>query len=347
MDDEGQTQLSEYLAIRKVYELKPQEMAEPIVLDLPRWTATSDVRFILQYFSDIAAANSLHNTPAASKLVDALRTLDNGDTKHDDILLCDELVFQSSIKFLQPSLPDSAPEAGQQLTRLQHTCDELVHASMFSVPVFNIWDSISLIYTLCVEPITDHLHAELHLFQFRSIVQILSNHWHTRHYTPSTVAAAWSKPDPSRSVTIAFATTCSGPLQSKRKMQRARYEFARYLIHGLKVVTETADSVLVRYNPGNCSDWPAIIMVCRVPGQYYSLCQNKTTDRIYKMCGYCLELQSALASMGIDLLDLWDCSNLGEGEVVEIQATVGYSFRKLMDYSTISQTYSHLAGVSR
>ena len=68
----------------------------------PQPDLCSDVPLVLQYFfSDIAAANSVHNVSEASKLVDAVGTL---DTKHDDILICNELVFKGSIKFLQQGL---------------------------------------------------------------------------------------------------------------------------------------------------------------------------------------------------------------------------------------------------
>ena len=40
-------------------------------------------------------------------------------------------------------------------------------------PVFNIWDSMSFIYTLCVEDIKTQLGAELHLYQFRLIISAL------------------------------------------------------------------------------------------------------------------------------------------------------------------------------
>ena len=43
---------------------------------------------------------------------------------------------------------------------------QLLRAVYAEVPIFNIRDSISLIYTLCVEPLQDNLHAGLHLFQF-------------------------------------------------------------------------------------------------------------------------------------------------------------------------------------
>jgi hypothetical protein len=46
---------------------------------------------------------------------------------------------------------------------------ELSRTAIYEVPIFNIWDSISSIYTLCVEQIPTDLRAELRLFQFRTL----------------------------------------------------------------------------------------------------------------------------------------------------------------------------------
>lgn len=80
--------------------------------------------------------------------------------------------------------------------------------------------------------------------------------------------------------------------------------------------------------PGNCPEWLTFIIVCQEePGRYYALCQNTPQDRIYKLCGYCEELQCALASLDIDLMDLYDRSNLGEGEIHRPPPIYGFVYR--------------------
>lgn len=60
----------------------------------------------------------------------------------------------------------------------------LLQLATLEVPIFNIWNSISLIYTLCVEPVFNSLVAEVHLYQFRTIVQALAKHWYFKPYAP-------------------------------------------------------------------------------------------------------------------------------------------------------------------
>lgn len=60
---------------------------------------------------------------------------------------------------------------------MERVRDELMLVAKTSI--FNIWNSIALIYTPCVEPVSSNLLAELHLFQFRNIAHILSKHWYT------------------------------------------------------------------------------------------------------------------------------------------------------------------------
>ena len=110
---------------------------------------------------------------------------------------------------------------------------QLVQHAVFQVPIFNLWDSISMIYTLCVEPINTNLRAELHLYQFRTIILFLSQHPYFRanRFRPTTAVATWSRqessPGGSFPSTIAFGTTSCGDGISKHIMSASRVAFAK------------------------------------------------------------------------------------------------------------------------
>jgi hypothetical protein len=170
-----------------------------------------------------------------------------------------------------------------------------------------------LTYTLCVEEIETDRQAQLHLLQFRTIIRILSSHWYMKNFAPSTVAAAWSaSPSEKGAKCIAFATTCGGKGTDKRKHAEARFQFARDLVGGLNKLKDLG-AILQAYKSGNCPEYKSIVIVCRLPGSYLSLCLNLEKNRIYKMCGHCDLLVDALAEMAINVEDLWLTTELRTG----------------------------------
>jgi hypothetical protein len=312
---------------------------------------------VLEYLIEVAQANSLETTASAQKLGQARSELENltPTTNLDHIMFCDRFAVQSAhdrIKTFESSLQQigslDPPPKGSEVTLregLEDNQKKLVSATIMSVPIFNVWDSISLIYTLCVEDIMDDLRAELHLFQFRMMVQIMSQLWYAQGYSPSTAAATWSA-SPTARRKIAFATTCSGELSQKREMQRMRYAFAQTLATGLLMFRTSTLTVLRFYEPGNCPEWITIIYVSwNSPGPYSSVCYNNRADRIYKFCGYCEELGKYLTTMDILVNDLWDRSQLGIGDVVVKDPTEGFSYRNLMQYDEIKKKFKGLGGV--
>ena len=364
MDHDGQRELLPLMMITNIMELTIHPPRTPIVLDLSRWTSpasreghskdTTEVEKVLQYFDEIAKANDLQDTPAAKKIIDALAIIrDNSPTDLTKLLLYDRLAFESTIQMIRyPDIsneivPSEQPKSIESIT--ESIYKQLIQTIHIDVPIFNIWDSISLIYTLYVEPVESSLYAELHLFQFRSIIQILSRHWYTGppFMSPSTIVATWSEPQSNRSrpVTIVFGTTCVGKLNDKIAMMDARYQFAQNLIKGLDIVRLTSSHLLSIYKPGNCPEWFTIIIICRRRGNYFSLCQNNSKDLIYKLCQYCKELTEVLEKMEVNIYDLWDRSFLGEGEVIE--PLHQFSSRALMSYSVISEKFKHIKGVIR
>lgn len=297
------------------------------------------VAYIDKSFSKVVALD-----PESESLVHELDergyTLNNLISTHDELRSRDLISIRDHIP----------PQLLQKVETLNRICKDLVNSVRCHVPIFNIWDSISLIYTLCVEPVTSNQQAELHLFQFRSMIQILAKHWYTgrrREIAPSTVAATWSEPDPLRaeSVAIAFATTCSGRRKQKADMANARTEFTKHLITSLDVLKKTSGDVLISFGPGNCPEWVTLTIICRSIGRYSSLCQTVSKDFIYKMCDYCAEFASALENMGVNILDLWAYSDLSLGEAVEMPSEEGFSYRALMKYSTVAEKFNQVRGV--
>lgn len=343
MDSEDQSNLVQVTAVRKVTNVFRASAPSPIPLDLPRWISlrashptandVDQVRKVLQYFLDVATDNLLNDTVAAHKLKQALK-------------LVDSIQPQTDIASIPIISRTSYAEARLPLIQIENQIlssndfwrygASLSRAAVYEVPIFNIWDSISLIYTLCVEDIHTDLRAELHLFQFRTIIRILSTHWYRKSYSPSTVAAAWSVSPSNGTKCIAFATTCSGRGLNKRKNAEARFTFAKSLIHGLQKL-ETIEGILEAYSAGNCPEYPSVVLVCRLPGDYLSLCLNLDKNRIYKMCDYCGLLVRALAEMSINVRDFWLTAQLGTGRGVEIRKEEGFSFRELLSYEHIKR----------
>lgn len=147
---------------------------------------------------------------------------------------------------------------------------------------------------------------------------------------------------------IAFATTCAGlpgPGNQKEEIGNARKQFAMRLVTGLNVCRKTTGDILIKYDPGNCPEYLTVIIICRRIGEYSSLCQNVYKNLIYKMCEYCAELAIALKVMGVNISDLWNRSELGEGDVVEVAPEQAFSSRGLMEYSTVAKRFSQVRGV--
>ena len=343
-----ESQIVQLHAIRQVKELTVPDDSTTIRLDLSRWNVgprnnddITDAKSVLEYFSNVARANLLQETPAGQKLQSILSLVNAGT--HTDVPAVDTVAFEhaSQVNALIGNFPIPRDDSEDWLVSVR---EQLATAAYTYVPIFNIWDSISLIYTLCVEPVESSLQAELHSYQFRSMVKILSRLWDSemRHMVPSTVAATWSElpahPD-SKSLTICFATTCVGKRDEKTAMAATRYEFARSLITGLDIIRSRSFSICSRYYPGNCPEWITFIVVCRRRGRFYSVCQNTSTQRMYKFCQYCQQLADALGKMGITVVDFCEESFLGDGEVINVPPEIGFSYRKLLSFSAISSRY--------
>jgi len=128
-------------------------------------------------------------------------------------------------------------------------------------------------------------------------------------------------------------------------MAQARVAFARDLLGALDNILTPTYGLLSRYPPGNCPEWITFIIVCRRPGQYNSLCVTLGRLKIYKLCGYCAELQAGLAEVGAHVYDRWVEAYMGIGEAWELDDEQDFSYRALMNYSELRHRYGHIPGV--
>ena len=113
---------------------------------------------ILTFFFNIASSNGLTVTPAVQTIRDSLSILRRGGDFSRDTA---KKNWRERISQLSEAKTNHDP-----ISTLRNLC-------LQGFPIFNIWDSMSFIYTLCVEDIKTQLGAELHLYQFRLIISAL------------------------------------------------------------------------------------------------------------------------------------------------------------------------------
>ena len=141
-------------------------------------------------FIAIATRNGLGNIPSVQKLQDAQTIFRRGENYNPG---------PATYRIVHGA-------AYQNMSFLERS----KHLVIQDIPLFNIWDCVSFIYTLCVEPITSTMQAECHLYQFCTIILALCNTRYFPSYAKAnTVAAAWNVPPTEGDrLLVAFATTC-------------------------------------------------------------------------------------------------------------------------------------------
>jgi hypothetical protein len=305
-----------------------QSESARICLDLKTWKYQLEeeveqqkkIERILQYFVAVAQKNGLKDTPAVSCLERAISTL----AKNDDSAAGSWMDRISQRTILEVKEDLSALEQGdrymQRLTGTSNEHDSQIMASQpllssralyKTIPLFNLWDALSYIYTMCVEEIKSQLMAELHLFQFGMIIEILRNgEYFAAFASPTTVASAWA--DMGNNFLIAYATTCVGPKEegdkTKEEMANVRCEF----MTRLEAHREQLSCVMVvcRNRRGNCPEFLVWPMICHEPGSYSSLCFSTNSvsgrSKSLKFCGYCEQLANFLRKRKIEIEELWE-----------------------------------------
>jgi len=305
-----------------------------ISLDLERWAALPDkdiespieqrarIKEILTFFIEIAVENGLTDSAAVPILTRCLEALEEAgefrgkerDEWRDRICQRTAVQVEADIRNIEQDrnrllgikegLTDQFPSTlvpSQYLPISPGTIDK-------QVPLFNMWDAMSFVYTKCVEPIYDSDMAELHLYQFWTIVRALKRcSYFASFASPTTAAAAWSEARPAKEpFVIAFATTCvgGGPSTDKSDMARVRRGF----ITRLKSILQ--GQIVIRCpKGGNCPEFVIWSQVVTVGGKYQSLCLGHSPkdkrSKSLKFCDLCKEQADFLKDVGVDIGDLW------------------------------------------
>jgi hypothetical protein len=120
----------------------------------------------LHFFVKVATLNNLDTTPSVKALQSALVVVGRGG---DLFTKSAESEWKATIAQLDK------PASASTVRNL------IVHG----IPLFNIWDCISFIYTVCAEDVKTPLETQLHLVQFRVIIKSLRSvsHTSTRSWT--------------------------------------------------------------------------------------------------------------------------------------------------------------------
>ena len=268
---------------------------------------------ILYYFIRLGILNNLESSPCVNILMSALRSLESGAN-------ISESAVELDLKAKIAQLTTPAKTNYERITNLRKL---VIHG----LPLLNIWDAISFLYTVCAENINTPSEAQHHHLQFRIIILSLraAHEYFSFQAMPTTVAATWTRSPPHpQPLNIAFATTAAG---AKRTIAAARREFMKELTKQLKKIPPSAITRNSPNLPGNCPEYITWGIVCREKGKYSTLCLNMSSDpegKIYKCCSYCEELRRRLKVNSIEIEDIWKDSVLGCSEPVEDEVEYPY-----------------------
>jgi hypothetical protein len=324
------------------------------------------IRYIFNFFIKVGQKNGLHGTPAVTNLESALVALgEEGEFEGTPKEKWEERICQRTLAEIEQDLdrlpnrraPGELP-AALTADNTPRNCQTAVSQvqPLYSprdvykaIPLFNIWDSLSFLYTTCVEDINSQLAAELHLFQFRMIINALRTCDYFPGFAgPTTVGSAWSTSEP---FLIGYATTCVGPKKgshvAKEEMAKARCKFIATITNQLRVPINIG-VVNCPNRPGNCPEFFTWTFVCRDPGNYFSLCFS--TEEIdgkaksLKFCDYCKDIAQFLKQHKIDITDLWDKALLCDDEAMPFtrKGKLLYPFRRLQSADQVIKLFKKL-----
>jgi hypothetical protein len=192
------------------------------------------------------------------------------------------------------------------------------------MPVFNIWDSIALIYTISIEDIFCDREAELYEYQLKLITKAArATGWWSGDYVPATSQGAWTLlPNKNGRFLVAFAFSCIGGKKSGLRTEQnlARQDYNSRL-HNLVQLSDTELRALDHGNnkAGNCPEYLTWGTICKGPGNFKSLCLSNRNQTSLRYCGPCGETaRMAEANLGIVIQDIWNTCTLarigGKGE---------------------------------
>lgn len=157
---------------------------------------------ILKFFLKVGTLNNLKASPVLTFLENSLAVIENSRADDNEKLNIDD-----NMKIDHRYEP-------VKVTGIVRSKNLVFN----SIPLHNMWDAISFVYTVCVEKVSTRCQAEAHIFQFRTIIQALraggQKNEHILHkFGPTTTEAVWDS-----SFLMAFGTTCVGEGDNKSKM---------------------------------------------------------------------------------------------------------------------------------
>jgi hypothetical protein len=235
------------------------------------------------------------------------------------------------IKILQDALTEMGAveplEAHRQERRITHNRQQPANFTaqlrdfVFNeIPVFNIWDSIALIYSISIEDVFRDREAELYEYQLKLIWQTAkATNWWIGNHMPSTSQSAWMVlPDKRMFVAFAFSCTPGKAGRLREEQVNARRTYNATIDSLVQASTRELQSLDVTTNkangagnpPGNCPEYETWALVCQGPGKFKSLCLSCPNAVSMQCCGHCVAAADAALSIGVQIEDLWDKTSL-------------------------------------
>ena len=207
------------------------------------------------------------------------------------------------------------------------------------IPIFNIWDAITLIYSISVEDVFCDREVDLFLYQLRLIFNSMkaTRIWGTDHI-PSTVAASWTTTGPNRRFLVAYSVTCikgrKGKLLLDQNLARQNYNRRLYSLVQ-KSDQELRDLGHGDNRAGNCPEYSTWGTICTGPGVYNFLCLNIAKERTMECCGPCQDTANEARKVGISISDRWKTCSLVSSEGEENESSGGYQGKEMDSISKI------------
>jgi len=284
---------------------------------------------IFAYLISIAEANNLGQTPA----VQALKTARDAIQTTGSV---DDTTFNQRLQMSTEGAYSVNTSANGPLAEIWTTVT-------LRIPLYCIWDCVSYVYTMCIEPLATRIQVEFHLIQFRNIVKALAYaRKPPRGFSPPTVTAIWTDyQDNSQPILSAFATTAVGREGEKMAIVAARVSFISDLLtkvfnHQQQITLQSGLSKPPNY-AGNCGEYLAIGMLCWNSGRFGGLCISVFGKYALEFCSWCGSLSATLGQYGVYIQDYWLASSLtDETKVVPAKVQGGYS------YCMFKAEYEHL-----
>jgi hypothetical protein len=277
----------------------------------------SRFNYILEYFIKLATLNDLDDTPVMTKLQDALKLTQPVKGKFKTLEVKDR-IQSKKVALLISSTPEKSSR----------------DFTFSKFPIFNIFDAIAVIYTVCIGEIKVEQDAEFHLLQLKYIVKsIASTGYIPTDACPSTVAASW-KHSTDSSLRACFAFSCTGNKLQKAIESTARRDYCDYLYSVRKTIFK--DGKPNDNEAGNCPEANTWGAVCRDAGVYKSLCLSVPKDETFRCCTHCQGVAAgAKDKRDVDIVDLFQSSSLVDQSIPKRESQGGYEYCKLLPFKEI------------